>query len=107
MCSQNCEQSNAKNQLHNPARLEWLACRDVRAAACLRTNLALVVSGGDVHLLLHHVVDVGGGAALDPLLLLPLQLVSHHLDGLCPLIPEFADKTHHSSVTIDSACNVK
>lgn len=54
---------------------------------CVWRYLALVVSGGDVHLLLHHVVDVGGGAALDPFLLLPLQLVSHHLDGLCPLIP--------------------
>ncbi len=51
--------------------------------------LAFVVCGGDVHLLLDHVVDVGGGAALNPFLLLSLQLVSHHLDGLCPLISEF------------------
>lgn len=51
--------------------------------------LAFVVCGGDVHLLLDHVVDVGGGAALDPLFLLPLQLVGHHLDGLGPLISEF------------------
>lgn len=50
--------------------------------------LAFVVCGGDVHLLLDHVVDVGGGAALDPFLLLSLQLVSHHLDGLCPLISD-------------------
>lgn len=60
----------------------WTLCR------CVLRYLALVVSGGDVHLLLHHVIDVGGGAALDPFLLLPLQLVSHHLDGLCPLIPK-------------------
>lgn len=60
--------------------------------------LAFVMSGGDVHLLLHHVVDVGGRAALDPLLLLPLQLVSHHLDGLRPLISEFETKTNNRSV---------
>lgn len=51
--------------------------------------LAFVVCGGDVHLLLHHVVDMGGRTALDPLLLLPLQLVSHHLDGLRPLVSVF------------------
>jgi len=50
---------------------------------------AFVVRSGDVHLLFDHVVDVGGGAALDPFLLLSLELVSHHLDGLCPLIPRF------------------
>lgn len=45
-----------------------------------------MVRCGDVHLLLHHVVNVGGGAALDPFLLLSLQFVGHHLNGLCPLI---------------------
>lgn len=50
--------------------------------------LAFVVRGGDVHLLLHHVVNVGSGAALDPFFLLPLKLVSHHLDSLRPLISE-------------------
>lgn len=57
--------------------MPWLPC-----------YLAFVVCGGDVHFLLHHVVDVGGGAALDPFLLLPLKLVCHHLDGLRPLVPE-------------------
>lgn len=51
--------------------------------------LAFVVCGGDVHFLLNHVVNIGSRAALDPLLLLSLQLVSHHLDGLCPLISGF------------------
>lgn len=63
-------------------------CLSVYASVAV-CHLAFVVCGRDVHLLLDHVVDVGGGAALDPFLLLSLQLVSHHLDGLCPLISEF------------------
>lgn len=55
---------------------------------CVLRYLAFVVRGRDVHLLLHHVVNVGGGAALDPFFLLPLELVSHHLDSLRPLISE-------------------
>lgn len=74
------------------ATTEVLNCEQTIAISwnrpCFHCHLALVVRGGDVHLLLDHVVDVGRGAALDPLLLLPLQLVSHHLDGLCPLVSE-------------------
>lgn len=65
------------------------AAVSVRLPHPVTCYLAFVVCGGDVHLLLDHVVDVGGGAALDPFFLLPLQLVGHHLDGLCPLISEF------------------
>lgn len=61
---------------------------DAFVCLCVLRYLAFVVRGGDVHLLFHHVVDVGGGAALDPFFLLPLKLVSHHLDSLCPLISE-------------------
>lgn len=63
-------------------------CASASSCHPVTCYLAFVVCGGDVHLLLDHVVDVGGGAALDPFFLLPLQLVGHHLDGLCPLISE-------------------
>lgn len=67
-----------------PALEQWCVGMDL----CVLRYLAFVVRGGDVHLLLHHVVNVGGGAALDPFFLLPLKLVSHHLDSLRPLISE-------------------
>lgn len=60
----------------------------MRLCGSVLRYLAFVVRGRDVHLLLHHVVNVGGGAALDPFFLLPLELVSHHLDSLRPLISE-------------------
>ena len=41
-------------------------------ASVVTCYLAFVVCGGDVHLLLDHVVDVRGGTALDPFLLLSL-----------------------------------
>lgn len=59
-----------------------------------------MVCGGDVHFLLNHVVDVGGWAALDPFLLLSLQLVSHHLDGLRPLVSGFEKTTTQSLVCV-------
>lgn len=54
--------------------------------------LAFVMCSGDVHFLLHQVVYVRGGAALDPFLFLLLQLVCHHLDGLCPFISDLGIK---------------
>ena len=51
-------------------------------------HLPFVLAGGGVHLLLVDLIlDLRRGAAQDPLLLLLGQGVSHHLDGLGPLIP--------------------
>ncbi len=50
-------------------------------------HLSFVVADGGVHLLLVDVLDLGGGAAQDALLLLFGQRLSYHLDGLGPLVP--------------------
>lgn len=51
-------------------------------------HLPFVLAGGGVHLLLVDLVlDLRRGAAQAALLLLLGQGVSHHLDGLGPLIP--------------------
>lgn len=73
---------------------EWVCVYVSVGALAVMSYLAFVVGGWDVHLLLDHVVDIGGGAALDPFFLLSLQLVSHHLDGLCPLISGFKTYTN-------------
>lgn len=50
-------------------------------------HLPFVVADGGVHLLLVDVLDLGGGAAQDALLLLLGQRLGDHLDGLGPLVP--------------------
>lgn len=45
------------------------------------------MADGGVHLLLVHVLDLGGGAAQDALLLLLGQRLGDHLDGLGPFVP--------------------
>lgn len=50
-------------------------------------HLSFVVADGGVHLLLVDVLDLGGGAAQDALLLLFGQRLGYHLDGLGPLVP--------------------
>lgn len=55
-------------------------------------HLSFVVADGGVHLLLVDVLDLGGGAAQDALLLLLGQRLGYHLDGLGPLVPAGHDK---------------
>lgn len=52
-----------------------------------KRHLSFVVADGGVHLLLVHVLDLGGGAAQDALLLLLGQRLGDHLDGLGPFVP--------------------
>lgn len=87
---------------------EWArVCMSLLCVSVVTCYFAFVVCGRNVHLLLNHVVVVGRWAALDPFLLLSLQLVSHHLDGLSPLISGF--RTHNKtkfSVCIASTASV-
>lgn len=76
--------------LHSHPRLKVRQLhKQERYVDCTQTNchLSFVVADGGVHLLLVDVLDLGGGAAQDALLLLFGQRLSYHLDGLCPFVP--------------------